>query len=372
MPKRLNALEVLYLHYINGKNEEKVNNYSFWFHQYSTNPFNLFTSLKKRNVIKESTDLKSILNNLKVTELKDTLRQNNLKLSGNKPDLIKRIIENNKIINFDTSAYPSIYFVTDEYKSLLNSTEFITYFHNNHIIDIFDAYDYSLKHRDKSNGELIVLILNDVLKEELKKEEYFNVSILYNNLARYYYDHNDEYSAQYHLHNYQMLNVLNEIERIKDYNSYGISISIDDDSYMFFINDWSLLQYKSLLKTRQIDTSDLKNELIDSTKHLPFTSKDKEAAAIYIIERVSDNHDASKNLLNKIMKSYSKTNTRQSKTRHSENKDRVTELSVTYNLDHKGETSKQQLENTKSGCLLFFSIPTVLIVYALTQLTNII
>jgi hypothetical protein len=163
-----------------------------------------------------------------------------------------------------------------------------------------------------------------------------------------------------------MLAILKEIERYKEYSSYGISMSIDENQFMFFINDWALLQYKSLLKTRQITTSDLQRELINSTKHLPFSLKDKEAAAIYIIERVSDKEDASRNLMNKVMKQSNKY-----QNVNSNNRSYETKKPEKYKLDESiKKGTKQQPTEKNSGCLMFLSVPAAIIVYYIMQFSN--
>lgn len=358
----LNALEVLFIHFIHKRKENEVMNTSRWLHRYSTNPKKLIDSLITKNAITKTKDLNLLLQGLKVTDLKDILRNNNLKLSGNKPHLIERIIENENTINIDMDQYPSIYIATGEYLNLLDSTDFINFFDRGGIIDIFEAYDYYLKYPEKTSDEIIIDLLNKKL--ESSSEAYEKIQI-YRILSEKYYDLNDEYSAQFHLHNSEMLQILTEIARFRENMSYGIYISMEDNPYLFLVNNGTILQYKTLLKTRQLTWSDLKKELIESTRHLKYSSKDKELAAQYLVEVINDDFEASKRLINSLSKG--KSNTANKRREHANTKNYTdTNHSSPRELSNKEQSNLQK--NSGCGCLLFLALPTLPVITYIAQI----
>lgn len=363
MAHNLNALEVLFMHFVHERKETEVTNSSQWLHRYSTNPNTLINSLTKNNVIRKTKDLDVLLPDLKVPELKDILRNNNLKISGNKPNLIERIIQNSDKIDIDLSQYSSVYVVTDEYEDLLAETKFIQYFDRMGIIDIFDAYDYYLKYPNKSSENIVIDILNKKLNSVTDTHDQIHI---YKILSDKYYELNDEYSAQYHLHNSEMLRILEQIERHRENISYGIYLSVEDNPYLFFVNNNTILQYKTLLRTRQLTLNDLKEELISSSKHLNYTSKDKELAADYLVAVVNDDFDASKILINKINKD---NKSRKSAPRQRTNPTVKIELKQS-SQNHLPNTTKKKTAKKKtsgSGCIIFLALPGIPMVAYILQ-----
>ena len=86
----------------------------------------------------------------KKDDLKEILRENNLKISGNKPELLKRLSDNNV-------AYGETFKITDEGKNYLKEFSWIE-FYEEFLYD-FDFDDF-YKYKDNHEGKLIDLSLN--------------------------------------------------------------------------------------------------------------------------------------------------------------------------------------------------------------------
>src|SRR5699024_9640108 len=102
------------LFFVEGKSEKDALNQKFWSTKYGYSKDGLLKDLKKLKLIEFGFDINSSLDNLKVNDLKDILRKNNLKLSGNKKDLIDRIIEHSSLIAYKT--LPSVILLTSKAK----------------------------------------------------------------------------------------------------------------------------------------------------------------------------------------------------------------------------------------------------------------
>lgn len=344
---------------VNKKEARKINNYGMWRDVYSTDPKDILNSLLKKKVIFEDTKKETLYAQLKVSDLKELLRQNSLKLSGKKSELIERLIENDVDVDVDKHLISPIYAVSDDYIELADNTEFIMFFHNRYFIDIFDAYDYYLKHPDLSNHELIINIMNMNIKNALSSKEYIEAMRMHSDLAKYFADRNDSPSSQYHIHNQQMLNLINDYERMKDYGSYGITVDSESDSYLFYLSDWVLLQYKSILKTRQMTEESLTNEILNSTDHLPYKREIRKLFANYIIESIYNDAESKKKLMFNI----------KNNTDYKENVSN-TELTTNVESDNKVTYQSKPTQNTKSGCLAFFLLPGAAFIYIIDLLIN--
>ena len=86
--------EILFLSYIRSFHLGQTEFPSFWYESYGIdNPNGLLQSLLDRGFIRIASS-ETVLNRLTIPELKDVLRQQNLKITGKKSDLIDRILQN--------------------------------------------------------------------------------------------------------------------------------------------------------------------------------------------------------------------------------------------------------------------------------------
>ncbi|SUM57828.1 SAP domain-containing protein [Staphylococcus microti] len=154
----LNAHDLLVLHLHNNRevgNETRHHSY-FKEHQIDIDKnLSRLISLKKLDI---KSDFDHSLPHLKVPELKQILRENNLKLSGNKKDLIERIKLNLSAHEIDL---PKVYVATSNAEETLINTKYIKHFYNSDIISLAAAkkiIDSNLNVDDKIEFIYVYLI----------------------------------------------------------------------------------------------------------------------------------------------------------------------------------------------------------------------
>ncbi|WP_219728776.1 SAP domain-containing protein, partial [Mammaliicoccus sciuri] len=96
--------------------------------------------LQENEYLTLKTDPTYSLQKLKIPELKDILRANNLKLTGKKQDLINRILDNLQSIDSNTLNLPAVYVATDKGKDLIEKTPYVKYFLNEYLIGLSRAH----------------------------------------------------------------------------------------------------------------------------------------------------------------------------------------------------------------------------------------
>lgn len=110
----------------------------FWYWQYSvTDPQAVLESLIKRGFIQLG-DLKSTLEQLKLLEIKEELKQINQKTTGKKEELIDRLLEygNHEILK---QKHPERYYtLTSKGKSELQENEYVIYLHRNKYLSVWE------------------------------------------------------------------------------------------------------------------------------------------------------------------------------------------------------------------------------------------
>lgn len=123
--------EIIFLDYIS-KNGT-VNNINHWKYEFGIDTEFTIKKLLNNNYIKELLDLKSNLSKLKIPELKDILKDNNLKTQGNKENLINRIIE-----NIDNAILEQTY----SNKTLIATEKGLKIIHDNYVYIINKNMNY--------------------------------------------------------------------------------------------------------------------------------------------------------------------------------------------------------------------------------------
>lgn len=123
------------------------------------------------------------LNTFKVTELKDILRQNNLKVSGKKAELIIRLIDNldSEKINELLAENEPVYVLSDKSKELIDSNSGLIWLSKNSLrydISINDLKAaYKIIGKDKSFGEVMNFIYQFVTFSDNCRYRNFEMSI---------------------------------------------------------------------------------------------------------------------------------------------------------------------------------------------------
>lgn len=271
----LNAVEVLYLHYINGKTSKDIDKYDFWELQYSMSGKTLFQQLLKKNVIYENTTLSATLTKLTVSKLKDLLRKSGMKVSGNKKELIQRIADHANVIDWKGLNLKGVFLITDEYKAFYKATSFINYFHFNGPIGIHTAYEYYLKHPQLSPDEVVVEVLNQAVEKGMQQSNKYNVVKAHWLLSTFYQERlHDPLHSMYHLNHFTMLIVLEAVIRNSE----------DDPPY---IDHYTLDKYREFMHQKNLSPHDLYNHLMDHTQTLNYSEKYKVRAAQMIVDDIT-------------------------------------------------------------------------------------
>lgn len=165
---KLNPVEILFLDYIDGKPTKNPSFPGYWNYLYNSNPNLMLKKIINNGYVKKS-DYLFNMQKEKVATLKEILRQNGLKVSGKKAELIKRITENLPESECKKIFNSSFYQHTEKAKELLNQHKALIYFHKrsfyNYDISIKDVYQYSLNYPQFNEYN----IMRNLLKKGLDK-----------------------------------------------------------------------------------------------------------------------------------------------------------------------------------------------------------
>ncbi len=283
---RLDAIEVLYMHFVNGRTHDEALMYDFWKIQYGAKAEDLAASLLRKNIIHKNDDLSVTLKKLKVPELKNLLKQSGIKVSGNKPDLIGRIIDNRHVIDLRNENLKSVYTVNDDCTAFLEQTEFINYFHFNGHISVHEAYDYYIAHPEKTTEEIVKGVLQKKLDDTLHNKNKYDAIKSFQLLSHFHQEEmKDSASALYYLNNFTMLLIL---QSIINYPSYKIMLS---GSY-FNIDNFTADKYRHLLKSAQMTPYTLYHSLLNDSGGLPYSYESRKKAARFITDHAMEDEDA--------------------------------------------------------------------------------
>lgn len=283
---KLNAIELLYLHFVNGRTHDEAIMYDFWFTQYSSKAEDLIESLLNKEIIYKYDDLSVTLKKLKVPQLKDLLKHSGIKVSGNKGTLIERILKNRPVIDIKSENLKHVYTVKDEFEPLLMQTKFINYFHFNGHISIFEVYDYYLKHSYKTSDEIAIGVLEERIETHIDQQNKYDVLKSFQLLSHFYLEEkNDLGHSIYYLNNFTMIIILQSILSYPE-NKKTMSGSL------FNIDNFTAEKYRVLLDTHQLKLYDFYHALVNDTGRLPYPYEQRKKAARFIVDYVMEDEDA--------------------------------------------------------------------------------
>lgn len=134
-------------------NEEKDTSNDFfpgyWQYNYDVNPQILFSGLVERGFYSKEKSLLITLARKTAEDLKCILRDNGLKVSGRKQELIDRIIEELNEGQLNSIELIEVYKINEKAKAILDKNEHILFFHNSSMeISIYTAQDFKTKNPD--------------------------------------------------------------------------------------------------------------------------------------------------------------------------------------------------------------------------------
>lgn len=186
MDKKDFVLEIIMLDFINPFLNVNFNKLpSNWIYDYSAKESEeIIESLLKKDLIKITQDLKLNLELLTINSLKTLLKTHNLKLDGEKEDLILRII--NYIpkdkINIELK---SIYILTNYGKELVKKNEDILFASKSYIprVNVENILAFKAKNTSLNSYQIIKEFLLDLISEFFNIQHYKNVGLCYRELA---------------------------------------------------------------------------------------------------------------------------------------------------------------------------------------------
>ena len=177
--KPLSLLEILFLWYINGHSVKNPNIAFYWTSEYHIGSFkDVICSLINMKYLTLS-DYKFNMTKCKLTELKVVLQRYNLPISGNKPDLIKRLTDSVSAEQLAEAFNNSYFQITEKGNSIISKYEHIIYYH---------------QYRNTLDPRLNLHSVDSLYKETTRKsvEEFF---IDYHTTAMYDYWNTQKYGA---------------------------------------------------------------------------------------------------------------------------------------------------------------------------------
>ncbi|MHC0552084.1 SAP domain-containing protein [Salinicoccus sp. CNSTN-B1] len=301
--ERLNAVEVLYLHYAVGRTPTDAVKHDFWHDKYLMTAHELLDALLEKRVLYKSDDYSIRLKKKTIPELKNILKDSNLKLGGNKDVLIKRIVDSE--IDLDIYNLEKILCLTDNYTQFFEDTKFIKFGDFDKSIDIYELYKFYTSSPGKTDDEIIIGALIEKYKLRINEPNKNEAKILLERICKYYlFELKDYTNGYYYLNNYAMLTVLQNIERYRGMLAAHRKSFLEsmDLSYLFRIENTTYHRYNSIYHSKKISISNMVDDLYADSKHLPYGNSDKNLASKFIAHYLFDDEEAHHILKNEIEK----------------------------------------------------------------------
>lgn len=279
MNLKLDAVDVLFMHYITDRTTGEADKYDFWQFQYDRNPAVLVRRLLEAGAIYEDDSLPETLKKLRAFELKYILKDSGLKVSGNKPNLIKRILQHASDIDFTDVPLKNVYKLSDDCSDFYSQTRFLNFFHFNGSFDIHEIYDFYLAHDDLSNHDIAMTFLDEKARGHLNDDNKYTAVKCYFLLSNYARDEmGDLQLSIYYLNHFTMLVVL---QAAHHYGVEAIRAHFDLDGY-------TKDRYRTFMASENMDADALACYMAESVKQLPYSSHELKSAAAFIIKLINE------------------------------------------------------------------------------------
>lgn len=298
---KLDAVEVLFLHYVNGKTEEEALQFEFWLNEYNREPQHLLNQLINTGAVYQSYDLSVTLTKFTVPIIKDLLKNSGIKVSGNKKDLIARVKEHQEFIDVTALDINGVYVVDDSLVTLLHDTVFINYISLHGPISIHEAYAFYIEHPDMNPSDIIIALHKDKIAASLTKPNKYDAVKCHHLLAEYYSTElNDIENSLRHLNLFTMLIVLQSIQRYLQHEA-----GMKQSSY-FNIDNYTIEKYRNMLLMKQFTINELYDKLLEHSEELPYSDKHITLAAQFIIRYIIGSEQAETRLIDGLNNNPSK------------------------------------------------------------------
>lgn len=298
---KLDAVEVLFLHYVNGKTEEEALQHDFWLIEYDRDPQHLLNQLINTGAVYQSYDLSVTLTKFTVPIIKDLLKNSGIKVSGNKKELIARVKEHQEFIDVTALDINGVYVVDDSLVTLLHDTVFINYISLHGPISIHEAYAFYIEHPDMNPSDIIIALHKDKIAASLPKPNKYDAVKCHHLLAEYYSTElNDIENSLRHLNLFTMLIVLQSIQRYLQHEA-GMK-----QSSFFNIDNYTIEKYRNMLLMKQFTINELYDKLLEHTETLPYSKNDITLAAQFMIRYIIGSEQAETRLIDGLNNNPSK------------------------------------------------------------------
>lgn len=283
----LDAVEVLFLHYVNGKTKEEALQHDFWAAEYKRDPKQLLSRLIETAAVEKSYDLSFTLTKFTVPVIKDLLKKSGIKMSGNKKELIERVKEHQAFIDLTGLDLNGVYVVSDALRTFLHDTVFINYISLHGPVTIYEAYAFYLEHADMSPSDIIIKLHEDKIAASMDKPNKYDAVKCHHLLSEYYNNElNDIHKSLYHLNQFTMLIILQSIHR---YLQKETPVQYD---IFFNIDNYTVEKYRNLLLMKQFTINELYDQLLEHSKGLPCSEEHITLAAQFIIRYIISSEQA--------------------------------------------------------------------------------
>ncbi|ARJ50126.1 SAP domain-containing protein [Staphylococcus lutrae] len=247
----LNVYDILILHLNNKRivGKELTNHYLLIEKQIDT-MFHI-ENLLKNGVLSIKSDFNHSLSYLKVPELKSILKDNGLKVSGNKPELMKRIKED---IKEEDVNLPKIYIATHAGEKIIENTNYVLhFFYQPYIINLSVAHKL-VKNQYNIDDKIEFIYLKLI---ENKKQDSHSLKSVVQRLTHYYKTIKKDKSVIRKFTNYAIyLEFIQGLEHFEFNIKYrSIKGSLLE---IFYIDTESLEYYEDLILVEDINLNVLK------------------------------------------------------------------------------------------------------------------
>ena len=298
---KLDAVEVLFLHYVNGKTAEEALQHDFWLTEYNRDPQHLLNQLINTGAVYQSDDLSVTLTKFTVPIIKDLLKNSGIKVSGNKKELIARVKDHQEFIDVSALDINGVYVVDDSLSTFLHDTVFINYISLHGPISIEEAYSYYTEHPEMNASEIIITLHERKIAESISKPNKYDAVKCHHLLSEYFSNElNDTEQSLYHLNQFSMLIVLESISRYQ-------RLEPDMKHNEFFnIDNYTIEKYRNLLLMKQFNINELYDKLLENTGNLPYRENDITLSAQFIIRYIIGSEQAESKLMDGLNNNPSK------------------------------------------------------------------
>lgn len=296
---------------------------------------------------------------LTLPKLKEILKNNNLKVSGNKQELINRIIENYNVIDSDDLDLPLMYVPTEKGVKIINETQYIFHFHKSFLVSLPRAHKLAVNHIN-AEDKIETIYLNEIYFEMEINYDRPRLNRLYSSLADYYKkDKQDKERARmfYNLSYYSQIE--ENLSFLTEAHYRDIDMN-DDFANMYIEPDFEIVRfYEQLIYVDETTDNSLKNLFIKDIRNFYDTNEELCTYLIdYLIAKVKQVPKEEEYNASRISDYADKVHGNDGQ----DSKYTKPKNSYDYNTKnentkkHKVEVSKKEVKVGGNGCLLFFII----------------